>query len=126
MDRDLILRLPSRRAASLRQRLGGLLIVALTVAACGGATASASPSSGGSPSPSAISPFSSQPAATPTPHPSPRPTASGTVYVVKQGDTLYVIAVRHKVTVARILAANPTITDPNVLTIGQRIVIPAP
>ncbi len=46
--------------------------------------------------------------------------------MVKQGDTLYVIAVRHKVTVARILAANPTITDPNVLTIGQRIVIPAP
>jgi LysM repeat protein len=48
------------------------------------------------------------------------------VYVVKKGDTLYAIAIRHKVTLEALLAANPTITHPNFVKIGQRILIPAP
>ena len=41
-------------------------------------------------------------------------------------DTLYAIAVRFKVTLAQILAANPSITNPSQITIGQRIAIPTP
>ncbi len=45
-------------------------------------------------------------------------------YVVKSGDTLYSIALRFNTTVNAILAANPQITNPNVLVPGQVIVIP--
>lgn len=49
--------------------------------------------------------------------------ANGPVYIVQSGDTLSFIASRFNVTVADIIAANPTI-DPNVLSEGQEIVIP--
>jgi LysM repeat protein len=52
------------------------------------------------------------------------PTCSGQLYTVAAGDTLSAIARRNNVTVTAILAANPQITNPNVLTVGQRICIP--
>lgn len=46
-------------------------------------------------------------------------------YVIKSGDTLGVIAARHNTTVSAILAANPQIKNPNVISVGQRITIPS-
>jgi murein DD-endopeptidase MepM/ murein hydrolase activator NlpD len=48
---------------------------------------------------------------------------SGPVYIVQSGDTLSFIASRFNVTVNDLVAANPTL-DPNVLSEGQRIIIP--
>lgn len=45
-------------------------------------------------------------------------------YVVQRGDTLFVIAQRFNTTVDAILAANPQITDPDVIFPGQIIIIP--
>ncbi|WP_406676136.1 LysM peptidoglycan-binding domain-containing protein [Moorella sp. ACPs] len=48
----------------------------------------------------------------------------GFVYIVKPGDTLSGIARMFGTTVDQILAANPQITDPNLIFPGQRICIP--
>jgi nucleoid-associated protein YgaU len=66
---------------------------------------------------------------TPTPaaaEPTPAPTPAEVVYIVQAGDTLSAIAASYGVTVDQILAANPAITDPNQIAIGDRIVIPRP
>ena len=44
-------------------------------------------------------------------------------YVIRAGDTLYLLANRYNTTINRIIAANPNI-NPNNLSIGQRIIIP--
>jgi len=54
----------------------------------------------------------------------PRPTARS--YVVRSGDTLSRIARRFDLTVGQLLTANPQLTDPNLLQVGQELVIPAP
>jgi LysM repeat protein len=61
-----------------------------------------------------------EPTATPEPTPSPR------LYRIKAGDTLARIARRNDITVADIIAANPEITDPNDIFVGQLIIIPRP
>jgi LysM repeat protein len=74
------------------------------------------------------------PAATPSPTPAPSrsiaptPTAAPTptTYVIKAGDTLSKIATEYGLTLDELLAANPDITDPNRITEGQQIIIPAP
>jgi LysM repeat protein len=43
---------------------------------------------------------------------------------VKKGDTLSAIAKANKTTVAKILAANPKITNPNLIRVNQKIVVP--
>jgi len=48
----------------------------------------------------------------------------GQIYFVNPGDTLNTIAQRFGASVARILNANPNITNPNILFVGQRICIP--
>jgi hypothetical protein len=58
------------------------------------------------------------PTATPAPSPTPR------LYRIKANDTLGRIAQRFGVTVGDILAANPQITDPDVIVPGQVITIP--
>jgi murein DD-endopeptidase MepM/ murein hydrolase activator NlpD len=45
-------------------------------------------------------------------------------YTVKSGDTLGAIAERHGTTVAAILKANPSITNPNAISVGQTIRLP--
>ncbi|MDN5345470.1 MAG: hypothetical protein PWQ18_1584, partial [Clostridia bacterium] len=50
----------------------------------------------------------------------PVPCPHGFIYVVKPGDTLYNIANRFGTTVDQILAANPQISDPNLIYPGQR------
>jgi len=64
----------------------------------------------------------------------PAPTAAGTpnaqgetqaeVYVVQAGDTLSAIARRYGLSNAEILDANPDISDPNSLEVGQELTIP--
>jgi stage VI sporulation protein D len=46
------------------------------------------------------------------------------LYVVQAGDTLSAIAERFGVTVDELVAAN-NLTDPNVLQVGQTLVIPS-
>ena len=45
------------------------------------------------------------------------------VYTVKKGDNLTTIAAQFSVTVAELLTANPGITNPNAISIGQKITI---
>jgi LysM repeat protein len=49
---------------------------------------------------------------------------TGTTYTVKKGDTLSAIAKRYGTTVDAILKANPNIKNPNLIKVGQVIVIP--
>lgn len=45
-------------------------------------------------------------------------------YEVKPGDTLTSIAQKHGLTLARLLAVNEQITNPNLIIVGQRLAIP--
>lgn len=56
----------------------------------------------------------------------PSPTVVGTTYVVKKGDTLWAIANLHGVTLEALREANPEVTDPTKLRVGQSLLIPAP
>lgn len=60
--------------------------------------------------------------ADPTPVPAPTPR----IYVVRQGDLLGRIASRFGLTIGQLLTANPQITDPNLLRVGQELIIPPP
>lgn len=138
----------------LRQRLLQVgLVLSLTASvlllgACtrtGGDPATATPAVRVSPSPStpprsaspSVAPASSAPA--PSAQPSTPPTATATVpvptatpakkagqkYVVKSGDTLSSIAEEFGVTLDALIAAN-NIQNPNLLFVGQELIIPAP
>jgi len=48
------------------------------------------------------------------------------IYTVKSGDLLSTIAARYHVTLAALEAANPQITDPNKIKVGDKITIPVP
>ncbi|MGG4141546.1 LysM peptidoglycan-binding domain-containing protein, partial [Paenibacillus algorifonticola] len=47
------------------------------------------------------------------------------IYVVKKGDSLYLIGQKHHVTVEEILKLNPSITNPDVIEVGMKIKIPS-
>jgi spore coat assembly protein SafA len=47
-------------------------------------------------------------------------------YIIQPGDTLFAIARRFGITLAELLAANPQITNPDLVFPGQRIMIPVP
>jgi LysM repeat protein len=53
------------------------------------------------------------------------PNTGQMIYVVQSGDTLSEIAVRFGTTVNAILNANPDITNPSLITPGERIVLPS-
>lgn len=61
----------------------------------------------------------------PTP-PGPCPPGTLRTYIVQPGDTLYLIAQRYGVHVSDIIAANPSLTNPDVLYVGQVLMIPCP
>jgi hypothetical protein len=48
------------------------------------------------------------------------------IYTVKSGDLLSTIAARYHLTLAELEAANPQITDPNKIKVGDKITIPIP
>jgi LysM repeat protein len=52
------------------------------------------------------------------------PPKKPTVYTVKKGDTLSAIANKNNTTVKKIVAANPKITNPNLIYSGTKITIP--
>jgi hypothetical protein len=54
----------------------------------------------------------------------PQPTPQ--LYTIKKGETLSKIATAHGVTLEELLAANPSIKDPNKISEGQQIIIPVP
>jgi LysM repeat protein len=54
----------------------------------------------------------------------PPPPPSGGIYYVQRGDTLRKIAAKFNSTVDAILRANPQITNPNLIYVGQAIAIP--
>ena len=58
----------------------------------------------------------------PTDVPAPTPV----LYTIKKNDILSRVASAHGVTLAELLAANPTIKNPNKITEGQQIIIPVP
>ncbi|MGM1021688.1 MAG: LysM peptidoglycan-binding domain-containing protein [Bacillota bacterium] len=47
------------------------------------------------------------------------------IHIVKKGDTLYLLAQKYNVSLEKVIAANPQLADPNQLSIGQKIKIPA-
>ncbi len=76
---------------------------------------------GASPSPSATAQVTASPSPTEEPAPTPQ------TYVIKQGDTLSKIAKRNDITLEQLLAANKeTIKDPDKISVGDEIIIPAP
>jgi LysM repeat protein len=52
------------------------------------------------------------------------PPGGGTIHTVMQGENLFRISLRYGVTLSALLAANPQITNPNLIFINQQIVIP--
>jgi LysM repeat protein len=97
-----------------------VLVAVLTLAACGSA-ATPSPSPADTPATSFAAPV--------TPGPTPAeaaPTSPPETYVVRSGDTLVHIAATHGTTLKALRAANPEVTDPRALRIGQKLVIPSP
>ena len=63
--------------------------------------------------------------ATPEASPTPEPTPEQVVYTIKSGDTLTEISQKFQVSIDVIIGANPEVTDPNNLRIGQRLIIPS-
>jgi len=51
--------------------------------------------------------------------------SNGSDYTVRSGDTLSGIAARHGVSLSALLAANPQITNPNLIYPGQTVHIPS-
>jgi LysM repeat protein len=65
--------------------------------------------------------------ATPSPSPTPEPEPTPQVYVIKSGDTLSAIAREFGLTLDQLLEANKdTITNPNLIAVGDEIIIPVP
>jgi LysM repeat protein len=54
----------------------------------------------------------------------PPPPGGGTIHTVMQGENLFRISLRYGVSLSAILAANPQITNQNLIYINQQIVIP--
>ena len=79
---------------------------------------------GGGGSSSSASPSGSRPAATRSAAPTVEAAPTPVVYVIKKGDTLSKVANKFGVDLDALLAANPTIKDPNKISLGQQIVIP--
>ena len=58
------------------------------------------------------------------PSPGQPPCPGGTIYQVRAGDTLFLIAQRFGVSLNSLINANPQISDPNVIQVGDLICIP--
>ncbi len=116
-----IIRLP-RRLSSLRSfaafilLLGVALFAAPSILKGFGAFIS---SVGSEPTPMVI------PTATPDASPTPEPTPEQVIYTIKSGDTLFDISQQFQISVDVILGANPEVTDPGNLKIGQQLIIPS-
>jgi LysM repeat protein len=109
----------------------GLFLMTASLAACAGVTketpmltATVTPPRHLTPyfTPTASSTPAPPDAATGTPLPSPSPTLH--THTVRLGETMGSIAVLYGVTVPALMAANPEV-DPNIMTVGMVLIIPA-
>lgn len=57
--------------------------------------------------------------------PEPPSSTDGRIYIVRPGDTMYRIAMRYNIGLQKLVDANPQISDPSYIVIGQRICIPS-
>jgi hypothetical protein len=80
--------------------------------------------SGGGPAGASANPSAGAPSQSLAPTAVPAPTP--VLYVIKKNETLSKIATAHGITLDELLAANPQIKNPNKITEGQQITIPAP
>jgi LysM repeat protein len=94
--------------------LAAILLPALFGGRPAGASSTPTLAAGGTPTPS-----SSATAA-------PTPQSTWLTYTIKAGDSLYGIATKFNVTYDQLLAANPQISNPDFIVIGQVINIPPP
>jgi LysM repeat protein len=77
--------------------------------------------------PTATLPPGVTPTVTPSVSPTPTVPAGSVVYTVRSGDSVYAIATRFGTTVNAIVNANPRLqANPNLLSIGQELIIPVP
>jgi 5'-nucleotidase/UDP-sugar diphosphatase len=107
----------------MRRQFGILVVIVGLVAACGGsATPTPAPTDAPTPAPTDVFVPTAEPAATETPAPAATPVA-GTRYVVKKGDTMWMIAQDHGISLADLRAANPDV-DPRSMRIGTVLIIP--
>jgi LysM repeat protein len=111
-----------RRLSSLRSFAAFILLLGVTLFAAPSifkSVGSFIAGIGGEPTP--------VPSFTPTPEASPtaQPTPEQVVYTIKRGDTLSGISQKFQVSIDAIIGANPEVTDPNNLRIGQRLTIPS-
>jgi len=104
--------------------LGLLLALAACTAAPGLPTATATLPGQLTPYPSSTASITPSPTSADTPTPLPSPTPTPITYTVKKGDDLFGIAIRFKVSLQDLLAANPTV-QPNLMSVGTVLVIPA-
>ena len=81
---------------------------------------------GGTGSPGASAGASQAPRSSSSLAPTEVPAATPIVYTIKKGDTLLKVAKAHGITIEELLAANPAIKNPNKISEGQQITIPAP
>lgn len=47
------------------------------------------------------------------------------IHIVKQGDTLYALSQKYGVPLQKIIEANPQISNPEVLNVGDKVKIPS-
>jgi LysM repeat protein len=109
-------------------RRSAILLVSLgLVAACGGgASPTPAPTPVPTPVPTEVLAPTAEPTATATARPAASPTATpaaGKRYRVRQGDTMWAIAIRFGVSLADLKAANPDV-DPRAMRVGTVLVIP--
>ena len=50
--------------------------------------------------------------------------AAATTYTVVRGDSMWKIAVKYEIGISELIAANPQITNPSMIYVGQKITIP--
>mgnify|MGYP000232532895 FL=1 len=67
---------------------------------------------------------SASPSSDVSPSPTPTPTPEAVLYRVKSGDTLGKIAERFQVSIELIMSVNPEITRPELINVGQDLIIP--
>jgi len=110
------------------KQLSALLGLLFTLAACTAApvlpTATATLPGQLTPYPSSTASITPSPTSADTPTPLPSPTPTPITYTVKKGDDLFGIAIRFKVGLPELLAANPDV-QPNLMSVGTVLVIPA-
>ena len=119
----------------IRAGLISVMLVMMVAGCGGGPPPTASPGPGGSVEstlpietavPSEVTPEPTSEEVTPEAEVTPEVTDEPgyTTYVVKKGDTLYSIAKKNGITLKALMDANPEVTDPRKLRVGQKLKIP--